>query len=750
MGTEPRGRPARTGAEILATAVAEAGIGTWSLDVATDTVGCNDVFARLFGLADVSEASFDSLVAHAIPEDRAGVVAEMTRARTEKRPILHRCRIKRVDDGTIRWVEATGSFAFDENGVPVAAAGTLRDVTTEVETATALAVSKKRLEMAVVGAKTATWEWILEDDRVLHESLPVSLGYSVEEMPRTAREWASLALEDDAAHTAIVMRDLAEGRTELVDIDIRVRAKSGEPRWLNMRAGSVRDAAGKVVRVVGTSVDINERKIAEERLREQFESLESILEHLPVMVTFYDAATARFSFVNGAAERILGWSRTEWLETDILGKLLVDPGQREACVAYMLEGPTGTWRKFPERTRDGRIVETSWCNVRLPDGRMMGIGQDVTFETQLQQTQKLESLGVLAGGIAHDFNNLLVGILANASLARAESPPGLDEILADVERSAERLAELTRQLLAYAGKGRFVIQSFDLGAVVREMTALLAAAVSKRAAFTVDIPSSLPPLEGDVTQIRQVVMNLITNASDALGDRDGEILVRARTVTLAEEQTTNVTGQVAPGRYVSLEVSDTGSGMSPDTLAHIFEPFFTTKFAGRGLGLAATLGIVRGHHGALDVTSDVGRGSTFRLLLPAPEEARTERGASARGPVVLVVEDDPLVAQVSRRILERRGFTVHLAADAVAAMRVVASTPGLALVLLDWTTAEGDARATLAALQERAASVRVVVTSGAPGAADVARAPNVAGFLPKPFGNDELVRAVTAALDEKR
>ncbi|MBZ0252479.1 MAG: hypothetical protein K8I02_03985, partial [Candidatus Methylomirabilis sp.] len=234
------------------------------------------------------------------------------------------------------------------------------------------------------------------------------------------------------------------------------------------------------------------------------------------------------------------------------------------------------------------------------------------LEARIQQTQKLESLGVLAGGIAHDFNNLLMGVLGNAGLALMEmSPeaPGRESVRL-IETAAQRAAELTNQMLAYSGKGRFVIERLDLSRLVSEMAHLLHVSISKRAALNLRTPAGLPPIEGDAAQIRQVVMNLITNASDALGDGTGTISVTTGrcAADAGYFDRSFIKDDLPEGEYVFVEVSDTGCGMDGETAAKIFDPFFTTKFAGRGLGLAAVLGIVRGHRGAVRVYSEPGRG----------------------------------------------------------------------------------------------------------------------------------------------
>jgi two-component system, cell cycle sensor histidine kinase and response regulator CckA len=406
--------------------------------------------------------------------------------------------------------------------------------------------------------------------------------------------------------------------------------------------------------------------------------------------------------------------------------------------------------------------------------RLVGTVRDVTddlredeeraqLEFQMQQAQKLESLGVLAGGIAHDFNNLLVGILGNASLAlldlATDSP--VRQSVAEIEHAAQRAAELTRQLLAYAGKGRFVVEAVDCSQIVREMTALLRTAVSRNAHVTLQLPDDLPPVEADVTQLRQVVMNLITNASDALPEHGGNIHIETGHVTIdAEFLATCVPGSDAtPGSYVFVEVRDNGRGMDELVRSRIFDPFFTTKFTGRGLGLAATLGIVRGHRGAIQVHTKPGDGTSIRLLFPcatgsvphAPPVSGMRATAWTASGEVLVVDDEPSVRTVARALLRRRGFTVSEAAGGREAIALVSEDPTrFRLVLLDLTMPDMDGEATLNEFRRVAPLLKVILMSGY-NEQEVTRkfvGRGMAAFLQKPFRAEDLDSTARRVLGE--
>jgi signal transduction histidine kinase len=390
------------------------------------------------------------------------------------------------------------------------------------------------------------------------------------------------------------------------------------------------------------------------------------------------------------------------------------------------------------------------------------------LEQRMQQAQKLESLGVLAGGVAHDFNNLLTGILGQAGLARAAGPTDgpLAEQLAQIELTARRAAELTRQLLAYSGRGQFHVRPLALPDLVRDTVPLVRASIPRAVEIRIDAPTDLPAVEADATQLRQVVMNLVLNAAEALGERPGTIRIAATCLdaddaTLADLRRDD---DVLPGRYVKLEVDDDGPGMTPELQERIFEPFFSTKFTGRGLGLAAVLGIVRGHHGAIGVRSSPGAGTTFTVLFPAsdrppdprpepthppsvppPPEAPVDHGRGA----VLVADDEPVVRRFAAFVLARMGFDVVQAEDGRGALDLFERhAPRIRLALLDLTMPRLDGEQTLRELRRLRPELPVVLSSGFDAATTEARTPRDrrTGFVHKPYRAEDLEDAVRAVL----
>ncbi len=462
---------------------------------------------------------------------------------------------------------------------------------------------------------------------------------------------------------------------------------------------------------------------------------------------------------------------------------LIVEEDRERVTAEF-ERTLATGEEFPSRFRiDTPAFGRRWFEDHsraLRDGAgavtgITGVLRDVTdrlreeeerraFEGRVLQAQKLESLGVLAGGIAHDFNNLLTAILGHASLARAARGNGevLTRHLEAIEGAAKRSAELVRQILAYAGRGAVEFVAVDLNETLLEMRSLLESSVSKKTSLRLDLAPDTPPVTGDATQLRQIAMNLVVNASEALDGRAGEIRIATRRIDGRPPAIAGPAdfGDPDPGPLALLEVTDTGIGMPPGIAARIFEPFFSTKFIGRGLGMSAVHGIVRRHHGAIRIESAPGRGSCFRIYLPAatgttPAAAAEVPATSRREPpprgTILIVDDEASVREVAREALVALGLDIVEAADGEEAVRVFRADPcRFRGVLLDLSMPRMDGTETFRALRAIDPAVRVVLMSGYGAEAmesALSGAPR-AGFLEKPF-TLEALEAVFRIFDDR-
>jgi len=686
-------------------------------------------------------------------------------------PLRHR-------DGSLRYVDLTVDRT-QLGDAPVLLAAAI-DVTERVEaesqvreSITALRASEERLAFALDATTEGLWDWDLSTGvLVVNTRWARMLGYEPEELRPHIETWQALSHPDDVPK-AYAQLD-AHGRGELpqVEFEMRMQRKDGTWCWILNRAKIVaRDAAGAPLRVVGTHADISARHEQQQAIESQAAVLDTVLSNIPVAISIV-SADGLVEYVNRACEQLVGWSLKEMRSMDLMAAVYPDPAYRALVFESIRAGAPGAidWNL---RTKSGEQRLVAWSNVRLGDGRSISLGIDVTdarrkeaeeerFADQLEQAQKLESLGVLAGGIAHDFNNLLVGILGNASLAESVLPadsPAMP-LVGEVRIVATRAADLTRQLLAYAGKGNFIVEPLDVSALVGEMASLMNTALNKRATLETVLAKGLPPVRADATQLRQIVMNLLTNASDALEDAPGHITLRTGVMTPDADFRQRAVGgeSLASGEYVFIEVADTGSGMSDETRSRIFDPFFTTKFTGRGLGLAATLGIIRSHGGAIWVDSAPHEGTTFRLVLPAdasavvapvqPSPAATEWKGSG---VALLADDEAFVRRVVRRSLERAGFEVVECGDGREAVDLVTADPQrFSLAFLDLTMPRLAATAALAEIKVLRPDLPAVLCSGY-SAEELDPAlvalPGVR-FLQKPFTMAVLAATLRAAVED--
>ncbi len=409
-------------------------------------------------------------------------------------------------------------------------------------------------------------------------------------------------------------------------------------------------------------------------------------------------------------------------------------------------------QKFPLLDENGRMYALCGIATDITE-RKVEEEKKLQLERRLLESQKLESLGVLAGGIAHDFNNILTAILGNANLANLELPAdhAIRPQLRQIELAARRASDLCAQMLAYAGKTAFITMPVSLSTLVRETAALLEVTVGRRVRLELQTATDLPAVLGDATQLRQIVMNLVINAADAIGERtNGTIVIQTFVRDLTAEFLAGAVQSptLKAGRYVGLEVTDNGGGMSPEVLARIFEPFFTTKFSGRGLGLAAAVGIVQSHQGALFVESAVGQGTTFRIFLPASSAAvdRPNSGSAALPPklggTVLVIDDEEAVRMVALKSLRAAGVLVFEAADGEDGLEIYNAQAGrVDVVLLDLTMPGIGGDETLRRLRALSPELPVVVMSGYSEGETMRRCASlgVAGYLAKPFEISDLL-----------
>jgi two-component system cell cycle sensor histidine kinase/response regulator CckA len=528
--------------------------------------------------------------------------------------------------------------------------------------------------------------------------------------------------------------------------------------------------------------DVTDFVKAQQHMRERDARLDALVTSAMDAIVSLDGEQ-RVALFNPAAEKMFRCTAADALGQDF-SHFIAPPHRergRDQILEFMasglasrrigavgeLSGVRATGEEFPLE------VSMSQCTVEkrllltliLRDSTERSRAEDerLKFLAQIQQTQKLESLGVLAGGIAHDFNNLLMAVLGHADLALDALPASSDarEDLAEIRRAAQRATELCKQMLAYSGKGRFVIQAVEIQKVVEEMLHMLRVSISKNAILKLNFAVNIPSIDADASQLRQVIMNLVVNASEAIGDRSGVITISTGAMDCDRTYLSEswLDEQLPEGMYVCIEVADTGAGMDAETRSRIFDPFFTTKFTGRGLGLAAVLGIVRGHRGAIKVCSEPGRGSTFKVLFPASQRAEVrEEGSAVRGiyegkGTVLLVDDDESVRAVGRKMLERIGFSVVTASDGAEAIaRFRERADDITCAIVDLTMPHVDGAETFRELRRMRPGVRVILSSGY-NEQDVTQrfvGKGLAGFIQKPYQLSTLVAVLKDVLEKGR
>jgi PAS domain S-box-containing protein len=509
-----------------------------------------------------------------------------------------------------------------------------------------------------------------------------------------------------------------------------------------------------------------EAKRSQQRLQRIFDHVQDVY-----IETNLDGAILELS---PSAEKWLG--PIDRLKGTSVKELYLDAQDRDELLVLLSERGAVRDRELRVRLPTGTVIDCAVSAAFTRDDdtgekRIVGSLRDISarkraeeersrLERQMQDAQKLESLGILAGGIAHDFNNLLTGILGGAELARLElaDPDSVQHHLDLVRQASLQASELCRQMLAYSGKGRVVVEPLDLSRVAEEMRELVRASVSKRLTLGWELGEKLDTVEGDGAQIRQILLNLVVNAAEAIGDAPGRITIRTSSVDLAQGELSSEysTGELGAGRYVCLEVSDTGCGFDLAARSRLFDPFFSTKFAGRGLGLAVVLGIVRSHRGAIEATSEPGRGSTFRVLLPASTAAISAAVAKPVAPewkgrgLVLLADDEVGVRKVGQRMLERLGYEVRLATNGNEAVEVFSATPAdYVLVITDVTMPGQPGPAVTREIRRIRPDVPVLWTSGysAEFSMDGIGPEDRVGFIHKPFTWETFSAKVRSALE---
>ncbi len=749
-------------------AQAAVGIAQISLDKAWLLV--NNRFCQMLGYSEAElrkktlrEITHPDHIDESLAGRRQLLAGEISSHTMEKRYIRK--------DGTVFWGRLNRSLVRDHDNLPQYVIAVLEDITDRKDVEHALRDSEQRLILAQNAARLGVCEWDLSTNAFRHSKEYARLyGLAPDDPPLTLEELAKHIHPEDRELVQANVKNALE-RTHAWDAEYRVLWPDGSIHWLHSKGAVLLDASGRPARSTGVVQDISERKQAEAVLRESEERFRNMADTAPVLiwVSGPDKGCIFFNknwlgFTGRTMQQELGNGWAENVHPDDLDRcwqIYSSSFDARRCfvMEYRLRRADGDYRwvldnGIPRRESGGVFAGYIGSCVDITDLRRA--------QEQALARQKLESIGVLAGGIAHDFNNLLAGVLAEAELAASELEQGESPLegLQRIRLAAGRGAEIVRELMIYSGQDKAdPVEPVDLSRLVEEMLQLLKVSISKHTVLKTDLPRKLPAVMGRASQIRQIVMNLIMNASEALGDNGGEIKIRALRAILPGEPGPNTPPNLPSGDYLSLEVSDTGGGMTEEVQAKIFDPFFSTKFAGRGLGLAVVQGIVRDHGGAINLVSAPGQGATFEIFLPCASQTSplpcdglvqaSGRQHEPREGTVLVVEDEGVLRVAVSRMLQKNGFEVIEAGDGSSALDLVrAYKDKIDVMLLDITLPGVSSREVFEQARRLRPNLKVILTSayGREAVDACFEGVRVERFIRKPFQFVDLMGVLQDAL----
>jgi PAS domain S-box-containing protein len=753
-------RALRETEERLTLAQNAAGLGIWDWEPSKGIITVGGKYAYLHGLAnEPNKISFEEWLSSTHPEDR-------DRLHAIARQCLEGLRDWDIEfrvvwpDATVHWLRGKGSVLVDDSGRPIRVTGICMDITGRKQAEAALRNSQQLLELAQDAAGIGSFD----RDEVTgvvccSKGFPVLYGLPPSEVGLSYEQWLERIHPGDRT-TLDAGRVGALQTGSSWETEFRVIWPDGSTHWLFSKGKVLRDGYRNSIRTVGVNMDITERKQAEENLRSSQRRLE--LAQAAAGVATYDwdfralvgHCSKEFPAMYGLPPSEIGPPYEQWVE-------MIHPEDRTRILLERAK----TFESEREWDTEFRVIwpdgSVHWLYargnlLRDPEGnpsRMIGVNMDITARKRAEDEsvarQKLEGLGVLAGGIAHDFNNMLGAILAESELLRedvAENAPARAEVN-NIVGVVNRAAAIVRELMVYAGNEETVLEPVDLSMLVREMLKLLRVSISKQAKLEIDLPEGLPYVRANEAQIAQVVMNLITNASEALEEKQGVI-----SVSVARS-----------GEDIRLQVGDTGRGMTEEVKGRIFDPFFSTKFSGRGMGLAAVQGIIRKHGGKIDVASIPGQGSRFTILLSSISERGPVARASAStisdvppagnaGTVLVVEDEEPLRLAVSKMLRKER-FQVIEASDGRTGVDLfLANAPAIGAVLLDMTLPGLSGREVLQELRRIRHDVKVILTTAYSQDAALAALSGERpwGFIRKPYRLSELAQLLRNACQQTR
>jgi PAS domain S-box-containing protein len=726
-------------------------IGSYHADFIIGKWESSEVLDQIFGIDKDYDRSIQGWLDIVHPDDRDLMDRYlMEEVISNQKPFSKEYRIIRKNDGETRWVNGRGSATFDTEGNLKSLMGTIQDITENKMAVEALRASEEKFRSYI--AFSSHGICVVDEKGNYIDVNPAAstiTGFTTDELltmkipdllPPESLEWGASSFKQ------VTEAGYYCGESAF-------KKKNGDIGYWSLSAVKLSHD-----RLMGIVTDITDRKLTEKALRDSEEKYRHTIENAPIGI-YRRELDGKFHFVNKnilqqfecktEEEFYANYSHISGChayseKNEDFEALLVKNGK---VLGYDVQVPliSGTLKIF---SIYAFLDETN----SLVNGFVLDVteqkhlqNEQQQLEKQLLHAQKLESLGVLAGGIAHDFNNILMSIIGNADLALMRvnpESPGVDN-LHNIENAAARAADLAKQMLAYSGRGKFVVEHLDLNHLLEDMLHMLQVSISKKAVLRLNLHQNLPSIEADATQMRQIIMNLVINASESIDDKSGVIAITTGCMDCDKNYLKDIwlNENITAGLYIYLEIADSGCGMTKETMAKLFDPFFTTKFQGRGLGMAAVLGIVRGHKGAIKVYSELNKGTSFKILLPASNRPnQIFNGESHKehwqgDGTVLLVDDEETVRGIGKEMLQQLGFTTITANDGREAIDIFKTTPEISLVILDLTMPHIDGEQCFRELRRINPDVKVIMSSGY-NEQEVTQkfvGKGLAGFIQKPY-----------------
>ena len=726
-------------------------------------LGCNVAFARDAGFADPKEiiGKDDYQLgwreqAELYRADDLFVITSGTSKLFIEEPQM-------TPEGKIVWLLTSKIPLRNSEGEITGVLGTYLDISERKRVEETLKKSEFLLRESQVVASIGSYETDFHNGRWVSSEVLDRLFGIDPEYDRTIQGWLDLVHPDDREAMDIYLKQEVIGKRQKFDREYRiVRPNDNEVRWVHGMGKLEFDENGETISMIGTIQDITDRRRAEEHIRQQA-ALIDIAPDAIIVRTIDDTILVW----NQGAERMYGWSRNEAIGKK--GNTLFYKGKERMfeLVKEELE-KKGTWEgELSHSTKDGRelTVQTRWTLMRNAQGvpeSILSVNTDITqrksLEAQFLRAQRLESVGTLAGGIAHDLNNVLGPVLLSLEVMRQKSDdPLMQRMINTIESSSKRGAELVKQVLTFAKGVEGDRVPVQIKYLIKEIQSIIQETFPKSISVNMDVTRDLWSVMGDGTQLHQVMMNLCVNARDAMPD-GGRLEIVAKNEVL-DEQYVGMHLEAKPGKYVVVSVNDSGIGMSAAVKARIFDPFYTTKETGKGtgLGLSTVMSIVKSHKGFVNLYSEVGRGTSFKVYLPAGEQEegqqKIEEPQSARrgnGELILVVDDEEAIREITKTTLEAFGYSVVTASDGADAIGKFASQRNeFGLVLTDMIMPYMDGEAVIRALRRIEPDIRVLLVSGLDQESHIAQEGKGIRFLHKPYTSKTLLESIESLLASK-